>query len=537
MRIFEHWFSAALVTLVRMTERRIVSSKLVGIALVAVGVAAACSANKASSTNNHNGGGATDGNGASSGMAPLNTGGNTVIQTGNGGSGGVPAVVLTSCSATMPCTDPATICVKTDKGGSCSPKGAACTTDMQCMNDTYCCSGSCRIDGAPDGVCVVGDTRPQNDACMTGIKQGVFAPGLQCSWTGPAATDPFIHHNQVLTTPLVADLPNNSGTAAEIVFVASDSTMGAVQGDGSGGRIRILNGQTCAQDEVIALGPPVRDAATLAIGDLDGDGKPEIVAHENFPNNNKVVAFTWKTDHYDVMWEGTGSANPDPGSWDGLSIHDLNNDGKAEVIGRDGEVFDSTGKLITPGGMPIILESDPVLGDVDKDGTVDLVANQVFSWTGTGWKFKYPGLNATTADKATTFYGFADFGTRSADGKFDHTKKDGIAEVVAVGPVVADGPMRIPKADSTGVVGIYTLQGEALLRVDFPAQTACAGGQAFGERGGAPTIGDFDGDGMPELATAGAYAYRVFDLDCADAGQVHDFRLRRRRRCRSRIRR
>jgi hypothetical protein len=69
------------------------------------------------------------------------------------------------------------------------------------------------------------------------------------------------------------------------------------------------------------------------------------------------------------------------------------------------------------------------------------------------------------------------------------------------------------------VVGIYTLQGEALLRVDFPAQTACAGGQAFGERGGAPTIGDFDGDGMPELATAGAYAYRVFDLDCADAGQ------------------
>jgi hypothetical protein len=247
---------------------------------------------------------------------------------------------------------------------------------------------------------------------------------------------------------------------------------------------------------------------------LDGDGKPEIVAHENFPNNNKIVAFTWKTDHYDVMWEGTGSANPDPGSWDGLSIHDLNNDGKGEVIGRGGEVFDGvTGNLIAPGGMPIILESDPVLGDVDHDGTVDLIANQVFSWNGKGWTSKYPGLNATTADKATAFYGFADFGTRSADGKFDHTKKDGIAEVVAVGPTGG------ANSESTGVVGIYTLQGEALLRVDFPAQTACAGGQAFGERGGAPTIGDFDGDGMPELATAGAYAYRVFDLDCADAGQ------------------
>jgi hypothetical protein len=104
MRIFEHWFSAGLVTLVRMTELRIVSSKLVGIALIAVGVAAACSANK-SSTNNRNGMN-PDGTGASGGMAPLNTGGNTVIVTSNGGAnGGAPAVVLTDCSAAMPCHD------------------------------------------------------------------------------------------------------------------------------------------------------------------------------------------------------------------------------------------------------------------------------------------------------------------------------------------------------------------------------------------------------------------------------------------------
>ncbi|HEY1536222.1 MAG TPA: hypothetical protein VGF76_19510, partial [Polyangiaceae bacterium] len=227
------------------------SSKLLGLVLIAVGVAAACSANKAPSTTNRNGGGATDGSGASGGLAPLNTGGNTTIDPGgNGANGGVPAIVLTDCSATTPCADPATICVKTDKGGSCSPKGNACTSDMQCMNDTYCCSGTCRIDGAADGVCVVGDTRPQNDACMTGIKQGVFAPSLACSWIGPAADDAFPPHNQVLTTPLVADLPDDSGTAAEIIFVASDSSMGAIQGDGTGGRIRILNGQTCKQDEV-----------------------------------------------------------------------------------------------------------------------------------------------------------------------------------------------------------------------------------------------------------------------------------------------
>ncbi|HWZ92623.1 MAG TPA: hypothetical protein VNW92_27340, partial [Polyangiaceae bacterium] len=160
----------------------------------------------------------------------------------------------------------------------------------------------------------------------------------------------------------------------------------------------------------------------------------------------------------------------------------------------------------------VILISDPVLGDVDHDGTVDLVANEVFSWNGAGWTKKYPGLGATSAATAATFYAFADFGTRHADGTFDHKTKDGIAEIVATGPVGG--------SESSGMVGIYTLQGEALLRVDLPPGTSCEGGQALGERGGAPTIGDFDGDGMPEVASAGAFAYRVFDLDCKDAGQT-----------------
>ena len=488
------------------------SGKVAGVLLMAVGVAVACSANSGNKGAGRGNGAGGDGSGATGGLM-LGTSGSTFMPNGNGGAGGVAPVVLKDCSATMPCASATDICVATDKGGKCSPKGPACNKEMVCTNDTYCCSGKCRVDGAADGVCVLFDTKPQNTMCTTSIKQGVFAPNLQCQWTTPPAGDPFPDHRQVLTTPLVADLPNNSGTAAEIIFVSSFSKMGAEPGDGPGGRIRILNGQNCEQKEVIKAGPAVRDAATPAIGDLTGDKVPEIVAHEAFPNNDKVVAFTWKTDHYDVLWEATGGPTMDKGAWDGLSIHDLNNDGKAEVIGRGGEVFDGlTGKVIAAGGDPIILESDPVLGDLDKDGTVDLVANQVFSWNGSGWTKKYPGLGATARPQAATFYGFADFGTRNPNGTFDHTKKDGIAEVVATGTLGG--------SDSTGMVGIYTLQGEVILRVDFPEGPACPGGQAKGERGGAPTIGDFDGDGMPELASAGAYAYRVFDLDCADAGKT-----------------
>ena len=37
------------------------------------------------------------------------------------------------------------------------------------------------------------------------------------------------------------------------------------------------------------------------------------------------------------------------------------------------------------------------------------------------------------------------------------------------------------------------------------------------ERGGPPTIGDFDGDGLPEIAIAGGTRFRVFDLECKGA--------------------
>src|SRR5438445_783371 len=82
------------------------------------------------------------------------------------------------------------------------------------------------------------------------------------------------------------------GTAPDNGLVTSASTSGGRPADGADGRIRSLNGQTCAQAEVITAGPAVRDAATPAIGDLDGDGNPEIVTRANFPANNTLIAFT-----------------------------------------------------------------------------------------------------------------------------------------------------------------------------------------------------------------------------------------------------
>ena len=375
------------------------------------------------------------------------------------------------------------ICVKTQKGGICEPKGSPCSTSNDCKDDTFCCSGSCRVDGAAGGVCVpFGDQKPVDETCKGDVAIGVFSPSLQCEWKGPGAADPLPTHKRVLTSPLIADLPNDSGAAAEIIVVSSDSASGATEGDGSGGVIRILNGQTCALEETIDVGPRVRDAATPAIADLDGDGKMEIVTRTNgFATNNKIVAYKWNGKKFDVMWtspEGVPNPIGGNGNWDGVSLHDLDDDGLPEIIGRNGEVYSGKdGHRISAGGGGIVLNSDPVVGDVDHDGKIELVANKVYRWNGAGWTEAYPGVGTTTYADSPQFFAYADFGTPSGGG-FDRTKLDGIAEIVSVG---------------AATVSIHTLAGLEIMHVTL------AGGGAEGQRGGPPTIGDFDGDGFPEV--------------------------------------
>jgi len=99
------------------------------------------------------------------------------------------------------------------------------------------------------------------------------------------------------------------------------------------------------------------------------------------------------------------------------------------------------------------------------------------------WDQVYPGA------PLLKHYAFADFGTPMAGGGFDPKRLDGFAEIVAV---------------QNSRVVVATLQGQTI--VDANIKTI---------GGGPPTIGDFDGDRFPEIATAGGGAYVIVDLDCA----------------------
>jgi hypothetical protein len=401
-----------------------------------------------------------------------------------------------SCGATADC--PA---MQACAGGECIPTDGPCETDEDCSGDTYCCAEGCLPPGETGGYCIPFGEGPEgdvNEECLGDVVIGLFEPDLQCEWVAPPPGDLYPAHVNVLTTPLVAQLPyNDTEHPGEIVLVTYNCTDG---GEPSGwgsdpgcyGVIRILNGQTCEQlDTIDDPSNRIVGATTPAIGDLDGDGSPEIVSLRAVSG---VVAFSWDaaTQRYGTFWTALDSNISGQYRWDGPAIHDLDDDGLPEVVSQS-EVYDGVsgarlnpGQLV-PGGFGVSPGVFSVVGDLDRDGTAELVANGIWRWD--------PPTSTWVADQPGTpggrHYGFADFGTPGVTpADFDRFTLDGIAEVVTV---------------TGGGVQLHTLGGQMLMSL-----AGFAGG-------GPPTIGDFDDDGFPEIASASGDFYRVFDLDCVDA--------------------
>ena len=343
---------------------------------------------------------------------------------------------------------------------------------------------------APDGDAVELDDPVR--ICQYVPPPGEFLPTMKCRWNSSLE---YPDSDDVVMTPVVASLTDDNGDGAidvrdipDILFVTY-----RLREDGCcnvPGVLRVVSGR-CGDDghlvEHFSVSSPVLDnSAGLAVGDIDGDLVPDIVA---MTRTSGTVAYS---NTGVVKW-----TSPHPQGNDILTsvqpaIADLDGDGIAEIlVGR--VVLDGQTGLIRwrgVGGLGINAFLGPMsfAADLDLDGRPEMIAgNTVYRADGLLlWQFAFPSAQSNCQSGTRPCDGY------SAAGDFD---TDAEGEVVIV---------------RSGDVWILQHDGALLAHLLIPWDNC-----SYNE-GGPPTIADFDGDGRVEIGVAGADFYAVFDLDCCD---------------------
>jgi hypothetical protein len=261
-------------------------------------------------------------------------------------------------------------------------------------------------------------------------------------------------------TPSVIDL--NGDGIPDVVF-ASTASLGG--GPIEVGFLRALNGNDGSEMFTVTnLAHRVNTACSVATGDIDLDGRPEILACGIAGNN--LLAF----EHDGTFKWATGALEAI--NWGAPAIADLNQDGTPEiVIGR--QALSNTGAVLwtgTGGSGNNGIGPLSLVADVDDDGSPEVVAGRtVYSATGA-----IEAHNPNLPDG------------HNAVANFD---ADPQAEIVLVGNL----SIRLLQHDLSVIWGPFAFPG--------------------GGVGGPPTIADYDGDGQPEIGVAASTRYTVFETN------------------------
>lgn len=163
----------------------------------------------------------------------------------------------------------------------------------------------------------------------------------------------------------------------------------------------------------------------------------------------------------------------------------------AAGVGSEVHVLSADGTYVA--GWPQFVDvgtfAAPAAGDIDGDGDLEIVLTTFFfGLGGTLWAFHHDG--STAAGFPTSF--------------------GGTMKGVALGDLDADGDLEILASfNNSGIGSIYAIDGDGSVLPGWP--------RSFGSFvGSAPSVGDVDGDGTPEIFAPGfekLYGYRPDGTD------------------------
>ena len=289
------------------------------------------------------------------------------------------------------------------------------------------------------------------EECLIEPQIGTWTPVIK--WTSSAPGSSY-------TTPVVGNLDDDNGDG-----LVDDQDIPEVIVANGAGQIYVLNGT----DGTVKWsgGSLGSEPQTPALGDINGDGRPDIVA----AGVTGVTAFAGDGS---IIWSNSETATGGTTAQCGaVAIYDMEGDGNPEIVIGNLILDGLTGNRRGLGGQgsgsghgwaaPM-----GVAADIDQDGVLEVVVGNALY-----------DVNGNTIWANGQSDGFV------AIGNFD---SDANGEIV----VTNQGSLRLQDDNGTVLWNLPNLTGSTI---------------------GPPTIADFTGDGNPEIGVAGNNIYVVVDMN------------------------
>ncbi|HVI03785.1 MAG TPA: FG-GAP-like repeat-containing protein [Enhygromyxa sp.] len=296
------------------------------------------------------------------------------------------------------------------------------------------------------------------EVCMNGF--------CAVTWAHHAPAD-APQNVQSSSIPVVADLDGDC--VPEIIF--NPYINGVITAQGV---VRAINGDTGVQLWSVTDPAYASDStANPAVGDIDGDGAPEVLIQGA---GKTVIAID---SDGTPMWVSQPFTGPDNSG--SVAIANMDGIGTPEIV-IGAAIYSNDGTLLWEGNAGVGHESQgPIscIADLDGDFRPELIGgNTAYKTAGTVQGGDFSGSVWWQSALGDGRCGVADFNA------------DELAEVI----LVRGG-------------NIYALNGQTGATISSIAIPGAS------DRGGAPNIADFNGDGQPDIGTAGSTRYVVVTFD------------------------